>query len=367
MPVLRIAALKFVVASLVALAGSGALYQYVDTKLDEQRYPPIGKMVYLGSSYANAPADKGYKLHMIDLGTEIEGQPTIVIEAGSGQSSIDWFLVQPEIAKFARVITYDRAGYGWSDASPLPRTSENIVQELHTMLHNANIPGPYILVGHSFGGFTVRLFASKYPDEVAGVVLVDALNEKDFHHVPMTSYEKIWNYIQRSKKIIQSYCGTDRIMRDLDIDDLQKQLENYPAFQSAPLSFQQQNLAFKLSTKFMQARMNEIDNFVEDADQLRAAGGFLGDKPLTVITAGKPWPGQENADFNRVWPELQADLVTKSSRGKQIIAKQSGHMVNFEQPEIIVAAIREMVASVQASSQAIPDTVVASAKSNDEL
>src|SRR3989338_11705778 len=112
------AVLKIVAASIVALAGIGALYQYVGTKLDEQKYPPIGRMVDVG----------GYKLHMIESGQNSNG-PIIVMDAGSGCNSLDWQLVQPEIAKFARVITYDRAGNGWSEASPLPRTSENVVKE----------------------------------------------------------------------------------------------------------------------------------------------------------------------------------------------------------------------------------------------
>src|SRR3989339_1128005 len=128
--------LKIVCASILALAGSGATYQYVATKLDERNFPPIGKMVDVG----------GYKLHMIDSGVVVEGHPTIVMDSGISGDSCDWFLVQPEIAKFARVITYDRAGYAWSDVSPLERTSENMMQELHTMLHNAGVQGSYILV-----------------------------------------------------------------------------------------------------------------------------------------------------------------------------------------------------------------------------
>ena len=105
------AVLKTIAATTLLLASSGALYQYIGTKLDEQKYPPIGKMVDIG----------GYKLHMIESGQNNDG-PTVVMDAGSGASSLDWQLVQPEIAKFAHVITYDRAGNGWSDASPLPRT-----------------------------------------------------------------------------------------------------------------------------------------------------------------------------------------------------------------------------------------------------
>ena len=151
--------LKVVMALIFGLAAAGAMYQYIGTKLDERKYPLIGRMIDLG----------GYKLHMIDSGQN-HYDPTVVIETGAGESCLGWQLIQPEIAKFARVISYDRAGYAWSDASPFPRTSENIIKELHTMLHNANVPGPYILVGHSFGGLNIQLFANTYPGEVAGVI-----------------------------------------------------------------------------------------------------------------------------------------------------------------------------------------------------
>ncbi|MBP6869273.1 alpha/beta hydrolase [Candidatus Babeliales bacterium] len=330
MVIVRLAALKVIIASIFTLAGSGALYQYIGTKLDEQKYPPIGTMVDVG----------GYKLHMI------ETQPThkasagaagqdksglvIVLEAGAGACSLNWGLVQPEIAKFAHVISYDRAGHGWSDASPLPRTSENIVKELYTMLHNANIAGPYILVGHSFGGFNAQLFAAKYSDEVAGVVLVDALNEKDFQKdapwANMSFYENSKNYVIQSKKIMESYFGIKRLMSDLGVHKIKN---------------------LRLPTKFVRTDLDERSHFVDDAEQLRQAGQSLGDKPLTVISAGKPWPGAGNDDLNSVWPQLQADLVTKSSRGKQIIAEKSGHRIDVEQPDIIVEAVREMVNEIR--------------------
>ena len=325
------------------LATAGALYQYVGTKLDEQKYPPIGKMVDVG----------GYKLHMIDLGTSIEGQPTtkpdealakitVVIETGSGESCLGWQLIQPEIAKFARVISYDRAGYAWSDASPLSRTSENIIKELHAMLQNSNVSGPYILVGHSFGGLNMQLFANTYPGEVAGVILVDSLNEKDFQKRPITLYENSVNYAIRYKKIMESYFGMKRLESDFEIDEIHNLLKDYPEFFAYLGSFQQACFAKALTTKFVVSDLEERSHFVDDAEQLRKSENLLGDKPLTVISAGKPWPGKENDDLNRVWPELQADLVTKSSRGKQVIAENSGHRINIEQPEIIVEAVREM-------------------------
>lgn len=340
MAILLIAALKVIMASILALAASGALYQYVGTKLDEQKYPPIGTMVDIG----------GYKLHMIDSSSaDKPGQnnngPTVVMDAGWGCNSLDWQLVQPEIAKFTRVVSYDRAGYGWSDASPLSRTSENIAKELHTMLHNAGIPAPYILVGHSFGGINVRFFANKYPDEVVGVILVDSLPEKIFQKLPVFWYEKSMSSMMYLKNVMKSYFGISRIMSDLGIDKFHQQLKIYPNFQTYLSSFEQAceqaYFSKKITTKFIEAYENEKFYIVENAAQLQKAGGLLGDKPLIVLTPRTSWP-EENDDFNKIWQELQAGLVTQSFRGKQIIVEKSNHMIPIEQPEIIAAAVEAM-------------------------
>src|SRR5258706_7187226 len=131
-----------------------------------QTYPPPGQLVDVG----------GYRLHIICAG---EGGPTVVPEAGLIGLALSWSLVQPEVAKFTRVCAYDRAGYGWSDPNliGIHPTSQRLVHELHTLLVNASIAGPYVLVAHSFGGLNVRLFANQYPNDVIGVVLIDSANE----------------------------------------------------------------------------------------------------------------------------------------------------------------------------------------------
>src|SRR5918995_5554862 len=141
---------------------AGVVYQFLATKNDERKYPAPGEMVDVG----------GYSLHLNCTGEE--GTPTVVMDSGLGGTVLDWQLVQPEVAKFTRVCTYDRGGMGWSERSPQPRTSQQFVEELHALLGNAGVEGPYVLVGHSLGGVNVQLFVSQYPDEVAGMVLVDS-------------------------------------------------------------------------------------------------------------------------------------------------------------------------------------------------
>ena len=135
---------------LALLAVAGLAYQGIASAVDARRFPPPGKMVDVG----------GHRLHVYSTG---EGSPTVIMEAGIEGCSLMWCKVQPEVAKFTRVCTYDRAGMGWSEAGPMPRTGGQIVGELHTLLKNAGIPGPYVLVGHSFGGPGRATFRRRIP------------------------------------------------------------------------------------------------------------------------------------------------------------------------------------------------------------
>src|SRR5690349_16926484 len=154
----RLAAL---VGLIVVLGLVGAIYESAAEAADVRAYPPPGQLVDVG----------GYRLHINCTGT---GSPTVVIESGWGDMSAAWGWVQPEVAKTTRVCTYDRAGMGWSEASPAPRVAREYAKELRTLLANAHETGPYVLVGHSMGGFTVLVYAHDYPADVSGLVLVDA-------------------------------------------------------------------------------------------------------------------------------------------------------------------------------------------------
>jgi pimeloyl-ACP methyl ester carboxylesterase len=120
-------------------------------------------------------------LHINCLG---QGSPTVILESGLANMSADWANVQPLVAKGTRVCAYDRAGIAWSDPGPQPRDPGQIAGELHTLLGRAGIAGPYVLVGQSFGGLYVRMYAARYPDEVAGMVLVDASHPDMWQRLP---------------------------------------------------------------------------------------------------------------------------------------------------------------------------------------
>lgn len=323
--------LYITLAYIPALLVLGTLIQFVSTKIDEQRFPPIGTMVDVG----------GYKLHMYMTGSG-KG-PTVVLDSGLGCNCLDWSLVQPELSQSARVVSYDRAGYGWSEESPLPRTSHNIATELHTLLHNANVPGPYLLVGHSFGGLNLRMFAQEYPEEVAGIVLVDAAHEellKKMPPFPHTLLQKC--LLHPTVKQFLATIGATRLFNTFT-----NAQNGYDGF---PESVRVMYSAVASTLKFTRAQSQEFIGYATSAEEVKQLPRYLGNKPIIVITAGKP-PRVEDTGFSKefllqakgAWDELQSDLMNKSARAKQVFAEESGHMVNHEQPNIIVDSVRELL------------------------
>ncbi|WP_038020004.1 alpha/beta fold hydrolase, partial [Synechococcus sp. PCC 7335] len=160
---------------------TGILYQVVGTAIDQRRYPPQGELIDVG----------GFRLHLNCMG---QGILTVVMDAGGCAPSIAWGLVPSEIAKFARVCIYDRAGFGWSEPNfGAARTSQQSADELHLLLSKAEIEPPYILVGHSLGGVNMRLYASQHLEDIAGLVLVDSSHENQMtsemeRRIKMTSW-----------------------------------------------------------------------------------------------------------------------------------------------------------------------------------
>ena len=156
---------RYGAGALTLLAASalivGTVYQYVQNRRDLQEHPAPGQLVDIG----------GLRLHLWCTGA---GSPVVVLEVGGSGNVLEWNRVQPEVAKTTRVCSYDRAGFGWSELGPNPRSAVEIVSELHSLLQAAHVSGPYVLAGHSIGGLFVRLYATTYSADVAGLVLVDA-------------------------------------------------------------------------------------------------------------------------------------------------------------------------------------------------
>jgi pimeloyl-ACP methyl ester carboxylesterase len=255
------------------------------------------------------PADtSGRRLALTRRGS---GAPTVVLETGLGAESAEWEVVQQEVEQCSHVIRYDRANRGQSDAAPKPRAAQDCVADLHTLLTTAAIPGPYVLVGHSLGGLIVRLYAHQHPQDVAGLVLVDPMHEDQF--------ERLGSLIP-------------------------------PAFAGEPETLTQFRRFWTADWRDP-AKNHEGVDFVASQAQAHMIGS-LGDIPMLMLTAGSHVraapPGDANAArMQMLWRELHRELMRQSSSAQQILVETSGHFIQREQPEVVVAAIRQMVQIVR--------------------
>lgn len=280
---------------------------------------------------------------------------TVVLEAGAGDFSFDWGLVQPDVARFARVCTYDRAGYAWSEAGPTPRTMQQIAYELHTSLTKAGIKPPYVLVGHSLGGLMVRQYASQYPNKTAGMVLVDSSHEDQMISITdrTTKQEKVvhWRKLASGKPIPPVQTAFQRPVstgRPSATHGTRTPLE--APYNKLPLALQQIRLWAMSQPDYGPARSSETFPFLADElAQMHAARGNrkqpLNDMPLIVLTNG-----MANEDKLR----LQTDLVSLSGNSKQIIASQSGHHIHLDEPGVVTKAIQQVVEAAQRRTKLLP-------------
>ncbi len=313
-PWLRII-VRGLLALVIFLAIAGFLYQNISEARDRRFHPMPGQLIDVG----------GYKMHMDCTG---QGSPTVVLDSGLGDSFISWRKVQPQIAQFTRVCSYDRAGLGYSDSSPRPRTSRVIAEELHTLLHNAAVTGPIVIVGHSAGGYNVRVFTSQYRSEnqVVGMVLVDASHPEQQKRLPLRDIDATWvreaEFIEFAMPLglprFLGFCESDAEIRAAEC-----------TFESA------------------REGVAELKAISESAAQTAAAGS-LGDIPLAVLSQD---PGAPQPDLppdlvkptNDAWEQMQEELAHLSAKGTQTIAKNSGHYIQLDRPDVVVDAIRRIV------------------------
>jgi pimeloyl-ACP methyl ester carboxylesterase len=306
------------------------------------KYPPPGKMVDVG----------GYRLHINSQGTPVAGRPTVVLETAHSEPGLSWAGVQPEVAKFTRVCTYDRAGLGWSEPSPKPRTAPNIAEELHTLLVRAGIEPPYVLVGHSIGGMYARLYAHEHPDKVAGMVMVDATHEEQLARMP----EAIAKMQGTSYRAMGCLFGLLKAMSSIGLLVPLAKVKGGVGFMPIPREGRAAYLATLYSgPKYFETAKRETLAIPESYAAVRARQiRSVGDIPLIVISAGQPavtaGHGISEADaeqFKALAAELHTEMAALSPRGKRIIAEDSGHYVQVDQPQLVVDAIREVVEAVR--------------------
>src|SRR5215208_859845 len=277
-----------------AFAIGGTAYQWVETRRELAATPPPGRLVDIG----------GRRLHIWCTGS---GVPAVILETGLGGTSAGWGFVQPETAKFTQVCSYDRAGMGYSDSGPSPRTSRQIARELAVLLERSRLTAPVILVGASIGGLNVRLYASAYAERVAGLVLVDASHEDRLDPVPGLA------------RFVPLLSSTG-VLRLLGV-----------SFELDPETLAPAVRPFARATRYWAAGYNaaadEIIHGPISATEVKAARRKL-TVPLIVITGGR--------GSDATWRKLQLDQANLASLGCLVTAPQSGHLIAVEQPTVVV-------------------------------
>lgn len=295
-----------------------------------------------------------HRLHIRCAG---DGVPSVVFDAALGASSLSWSLVQPAVARVTCTCTYDRAGFGWSDAGPLPRTAGRIADELHELLRRAAVPKPYVLVGHSFGGLVMRLFASRYSDELAGLVLIEPAipeewaNPADEQRALLARGVRLCGYgataarrgLARAVSVLVGVgaLGLARaVVKIVSRGGLRREDEGILApIWKLPPDARGVLRHMWTEPKFFEALGSQIESVCESAAEvLRSARGHYGDLPLAVISSA-------SAAERR----LQADsvLARTSTRGRHIVAPDSGHWVPLDAPQVVIDAISDMVRAIR--------------------
>ena len=297
------------------LAVAGAIYESLAETRDRRSNPMPGKFLDVDGS----------RMH---LDCEGAGTPVVILESGLGDSYISWRKVQPQVAQFTRVCSYDRSGLGYSDSVSRPRTSRVIAGELHALLHAAGIAAPYVLAGHSMGGYDVRLYASFYRDEVAGMVLVDSSHPDQESRFPLELKNMEGTWLREAEFLEYSMpFGIPRLLGLCDEEPEQRAAE-------CNLHTAREGVA-------------ELKAFAENASQVTGTGS-LGDMPLVVLSHDPDKPSADlSADLakstNDAWEKMQEELAHLSTRGTQTIAKNSGHYIQLDRPELVIDAVRGVV------------------------
>jgi len=308
------------------------------------RIPPPGRLVSIGT-------------HWLHIRCDGDGAPPVIFDAALGGSSLSWSLVHPAVARLTRACSYDRAGFGWSEAGPLPRTAGRIADELHQLLRAAAVSPPYVLVGHSYGGLVMRLFASRHPNDVAGLVLIEPAIPEEWTD-PTDEQRAL---IARGVRLCRYGAAASRH----GLAQLVSVLVQFGALRAARLvvgvisrgALRREDegiLApiWKLpphvrgvlremwtQPKFFEALGSQIETICESATAVTTAGlPDYDDRPLVVISSARSTESRLKAD---------SALARQSTRGRHILAADSGHWVPLDAPRVVIDAIIAMVAEIR--------------------
>jgi pimeloyl-ACP methyl ester carboxylesterase len=345
----RLLWLGWLLLAIAAVPAVGMIYQWIGALNDRRRFLGLGRMVDVGN---------GRRMYVSDMGRGMRDGPTVIFESGIAATSQNWLRVQEVVAAYARAVSYDRSGLGWSSPSDSERTPSNIARELRDMLRHAKIPGPYVLVGHSFGGLVVQRYAAEYPDEILGVILVDPMRVEDWPPVneaqramlvrgtrmagfgiPVARFGlarlATTSLLCRSGKLSRAFSratakhGGLHVLERITCEVGKMPREVWPivaAHWSRP--------------QFYQGLVAHLDAVPASVAEMHGAQAVEG-VPVVLLTPGdaKPFSGD--------------DLRRIGSGARQVIARRSGHWIHLDEPELVIDTIRRMV------EQVVPERVSA--------
>ena len=334
--------LRYAIGVILLLAAIGATYEAIESSREE-REPPPGRLVDVG----------GHKMHLHCTG---QGTPTVILESGLWDDSIVWHSVQPEIAKLTRVCSYDRAGLGYSDPRPdqVP-DSRNIARNLHALLANAGVNPPYILVGHSFGGLTMPLFAARYPEQTAGVVLVDPVVPVEWN--PPSEHDRRLTEIGAKVCRRAAFLARIGLIRFVAFllttgakgpagrlvrlisrgTPAESGSVSSPWFWALPANERKMASVFWIQEKFAISIASQLENLPVNAARVNALGNYC-DKPVVILSA-RTSPQRRR--------EEHAATARRLPRGIHVLAQRSSHWIMWEEPELVIRAIQTVADSFE--------------------
>lgn len=340
-------ALIILVVILVALPLVGLLYQFTAGLIDAQRYPPPGQMVDMG----------GYKLHLYCQG-EANNKPTVVMDAGMGGTVLDWSRVTPKLTLEMRVCIFDRAGMGWSDASPLTPSTANRNAELHTLLQKAGIPPPYIMVGHSLGGAYALAYFQHYPDETAGLVLVDPGEDGGQGRLEKWAAAQNLPDAQRFQNIYRKFKSGQTINPLAFVAPFTPlgAMRVYLPFHSMPNNFPSE---LQDEAKTLMARNGYLPELVREQAMLSEIYASTyeqdtkcGNRPVIVLSSklstqfSDPDTALVMNYFGHYWTAEHEKLAACSTQGQRVSVSDSGHYIQLDRPDRVISAIRQVAAGI---------------------
>jgi pimeloyl-ACP methyl ester carboxylesterase len=296
----------------LALVVAASAYQWLAHTWDLHHNPPPGRLVDVG----------GYRMHINCIG---HGTPTVILDSGLSDSSLSWYKVQPQVARFATVCSYDRAGLGWSDSSPKPRNSGVFAEELHSLLINANVSSPFILVGHSMGGLDVRIYSGRYRSELAGVVLVDSTHPDLADRLPVLKTGLAdWERQLKHEEYLMPF-GIPRLLGWCG---------------SGPPEIRAEMRTVECTVSRLRETVAECESIWNESATAARKVTTLGDLPLVVLSED---PAKNVPEYLSVFEAAQQELARLSSNSTRVVAYGSGHQIQKERPDLVVAAVQRVV------------------------